>query len=278
MRRALLPALLLPLACRQDFPPSWRITGLRVLAITLDPPDVAPGSGTRVRVVTADPQSRAVSVRWVACPPVQGEETPGDFRCDSTLVRRGDGADFTLDAPPFPIGTASIPVALRFEVCAGGAATVDDAGVGHCAGSESWEATRTLHLRASDRNANPGLDDVLLDGMPWPADGSSAVRVCAPGVTCEHTLRVVAAASAREIYLSGGSDGGVSVPERLTARYYTTVGTLAGETVGDPSETVTSDLAMHWTAPSQAGTASFWFVLDDGRGGVSVATRALTAR
>ena len=271
----LLAAAAACLACRNDFPPSWKVAELRVLAVTLDPPEVAPGATAHVRVVAVDPQGRPLATRWVACPPTTGATAPTNFRCDSALAVRGEGDAFDLPAPPLPGSFPVIPVAIRVGVCAGGAITLDADGAARCSGSDYREATRTLRISARERNANPAVERVLLDGDPWPEDAPPTVPVCPAHGTCQHPIRVVLGAGAREMYSSGGADGGVTIPERITTHFYATGGTLEGAERGDPTEEVTSDMQEKWTAPATAATVDFWFVVDDGRGGVTELTRRL---
>lgn len=262
-------------ACRMDFPPAWRVDGLRVIAVTLDPPEIAPGETTQVHVIAVDPQMRAVSMRWVACPPTVGQTSPSNFLCDSPLAVRGESDRFALTAPQIRAGSAVIPVAIRVAVCAGGEVTIDDAGASHCTGSDSWEVTRTLRISATERNQNPVVESVLLDGTPWPDGVSPRVTACTGRANCVHPVRVVLGDTAREVYLSGGAAGGAMIRERITTHYYATGGTLQTAARSDPTESVTADMQQNWTAPTDAATVDFWFTVDDGRGGVTELTRRL---
>lgn len=80
---------------------------------------------------------------------------------------------------------------------------------------------------------------------------------------------MVLADDAREAYFSGGQDGGVMTHERITTHFYVTDGTLARGQNSDPTESVTNDMTTHWTPPATPGTYSLWFVVSDGRGGVT---------
>lgn len=274
MRPPLLALSLVALSCRQNFPPPWKVDGLRILTVTLDPPEIGPGETTRVRILAVDTQSRPRTVRWSACPPTVASVTMANFLCDSPLEQHGDTESFELTAPRIPGNFPVIPVNLRVAVCAGAAVNIDADGGAQCAGSDSRIATRTLRIQSGARNHNPGVTDVLFDTNPWPESNSPTVARCPAGAMCEHTVRVVLAADAREMYDSAG-DGGVSIPEQITTRFYTTHGTLEGGERSDPSETVTSDMQLKWTPPAEAGVADFWFVIDDGRGGVTALTRRL---
>jgi len=86
---------LMALSCRQDFPPSWKIVGLRVITVTLDPPYIAPGETSHVHVLAVDTNSRPITMHWSACPPTTGSLTPTNFRCDSPLAMQGEGASST---------------------------------------------------------------------------------------------------------------------------------------------------------------------------------------
>lgn len=164
--RSLTLAALCALSCRNDLPPSWKLTGLRVVAITLDPPEIMPGQTAHVRVVTVDTERRALSLRWVACPPTVAALTSGNFQCASPLAVRGEGAEFDLTAPRIPGNFTTVPVALRVAVCAGGAVTLDADGVSHCAGSDSWGGHPHAEHQRARAQRQPGRDGGALRRPP----------------------------------------------------------------------------------------------------------------
>lgn len=262
--------------CRQDFAPEWKLSGLRIVAITLDPPVVAPGASSRVRVLAVDTENRSRAVLWVACPPTLSAVTRADYRCDSPLAVRGTDDAFDLVAPRIPGGFATIPVTLRVAVCAGGALSLDADAHAVCTGSELRESTRTLRISTREPNANPTVTDVLFDDRSTAPDEPLRVSVCppnAPRTQCQHKLRVVLGDDAREPYLSGGADGGVSLRERITTHYYATDGTLDNAQNSDPTETVTNDMLTRWSPPPTPGTVTLWLVVQDGRGGTTALER-----
>lgn len=68
-------------ACGSSLPNAWEIKDLRVIAVTLDKPEVAPGETVRVVVYTDDPDGagRAVTIEYGFCK--NRDASSGEFDC-----------------------------------------------------------------------------------------------------------------------------------------------------------------------------------------------------
>src|SRR5215471_15193968 len=104
--RTIAPLLLIAATClaacqsSSDAPPSF-VSGLRVLAIEAEPPDVAPGGTSTVTALAIDPAGPAPTASWSRCmrAPLAGQAvnpdcvTPGAAGAD--LVPVGSGLTVT---------------------------------------------------------------------------------------------------------------------------------------------------------------------------------------
>lgn len=66
-RLLVLAPLLVTLGCLDDLPQPNHVTGLRVLGIQAEPPEVAPGDSVALRALIVDADDRAVTRTWRAC-------------------------------------------------------------------------------------------------------------------------------------------------------------------------------------------------------------------
>ncbi len=104
MKRALLLAVAL-CGCGNSFAPSSFVSGLRVLAVKADPPEVAPGQDTSLTVLAVDTAGATIQVTWVACTePVLPSGGPVNPECITSgtapfLTPLGDGLAITATTP-----------------------------------------------------------------------------------------------------------------------------------------------------------------------------------
>jgi hypothetical protein len=270
---------LLLLACAPEFPRYGLLDGPRLLALRADTPTLFPTETTVVDALTYDPDGDPVDLSWSWCPWVG--DSNGGFDC---LVAEGDLAAAVPSAVPYDLGTdpiATWPFAVAVAdlqaFCSAAAKTLPPPKGAYfppaCTDSmqiwfraiaevdgETTEAVKevTLAFHAEvERNVNPALDRILLDGTSLD-DTPSAAR--------EDTLdwdavptKDAAQESAElgrteELLWTWFSSAGDSLWQRT--------GTIDGEVSLDDAST------NEWTAPDEAGDVDFAVVLRDERGGV----------
>jgi hypothetical protein len=135
----------------------------------------------------------------------------------------------------------------------------------------------SLYVYDDQRNANPVLNDLLMD---WPAhpeiqngkrDGASvAIPPCLPGASCPtYDLKVdFPLPHVAEKDTGSGSD---NLDEQMWVAYYATGGSF------DHPLRLVNDAVQHWnedngakfTAPAETGPVRIWAVVHDNRGGVA---------
>jgi hypothetical protein len=135
---------------------------------------------------------------------------------------------------------------------------------------------KRLFVRTEDRNENPPIDGVTIDGRPWGEDDVPSVAACdvdtnvlddCPEAT-HHEIAVEAPSNAAE---SGVTEFGEGFEEQVVVQYYATQGTFEDEV------RILSDTRTKWAASpgSRGSELTFWFVIRDNRGGVSWTSRRL---
>jgi hypothetical protein len=278
--------------CSNNFDPASYVNGLRVLMITGQPPEVAPGHSTSVRALVVDTQGRPIDVAWFAClqPPLQGQAvSPAcvSGQDGGSLQPLGTGMQVTVAVPAMPsIKTLGLPDA------SGGLYLPLVAQV--AAGSDSLVATYGLRVdyMGEPLNQNPQLASVstVTAGPGGAADAGGAGEVVTPIDAAtplpvhagdQLTLRVAFAAGSAESYqITTTSTAGQmmtrTVSETLSVSYFVTAGTLSGGTSGveRPDEV----LALDKNLPPSGGTIDLWVVGRDERGGADALHRTLVVQ
>lgn len=276
------------LTCADALPPVWRVERLRVLALTAEPPEPAPGSPTEVRVHWADAPhapARAIVARSWLCP----LPPDGDPRGCLPLLRAG-GTPFVLNGP-FPtlrVGPEVLVGApdwlLFLAVCPEEVARWDE-GLGRpacptdaalpLASQEGVLTYRRLSVREpSLANHNPAIDRVRVGTSCALHEGDFLSLTSCPGATAGAvSLTLFPVAGSAEATASGS-------PESLLASFFVDAGTLdAARAIPSASAPDGADgaLTVHWTPPA-SGTTRFWCVLRDGRGGEAALSFTLALR
>ncbi len=263
--------VLLALGCTDSLPEVSRVDKLRLLAVRLDPPEVAPGEMAMVAPLAFDPARRPVVFAWAACDPRLLLEDPAD--CTGalavSLLDNGDGrAMFSVDgvlatfrgrpapAAPDPAAAAALaegrrivlPLVLKVR-----------------AGNDTITAVKRLVWSpgASARNHNPQVLYVVASRQPL--DEQIARRIPA-GLTVP--VGVVQQGLDFEVHDPDGAGPEGPRPERHHAHWFATAGTfLHDETVSGQTVDGPRSEENEWTAPEEAGTVRLWVVVTDGRGG-----------
>jgi hypothetical protein len=269
---------LLLFACGPELPRYGLLDGPRLLALRADAPTLFETETTVVDALTYDPDGAPVDLSWSWCPWV-GDPNSG-YAC---LVSEDDFAAAVPSAVPYDLGTDptatwtyGVAAADLQAFCSVAAktlpppkgvsfppdctdrmqiwfrASVDVAG-------ETTEAMKEVTLAFDDgveRNVNPTLDRVVLDGTSL-ADAPSAER--------EDTLdwdAIPVEGTAQESAELGRT-------EELLWTWFSS----AGESEWQRTGTIDGDVSIEdaskneWTAPDEAGDVDFAVVLRDERGG-----------
>ena len=302
LRRSLMrdwgPAILATffgMGCAPSFDPaslvaSTRVVGARVEAAGPDDrASVAPGESANVTwLVTAPAQVPPLGWAFALCTPDAGDA----LGCTSTplAVFQGTGnpplAPIVVPAADALAGADHLT--LYGRVCDTGAPVFDPTtGNPSCSDGPGTTASVAIHVQApGDVNHNPSLDGAFtFDGQPWPAAFGDPC-VTGPSVVAgseAHVMELVTSGGDRETYTAIVGDPPVPTPEReaLQISFFTTAGKLKSpfafvEAADGSDETPVTD---KWNAPKVADVTAplpvtFTFVVRDGRGGTTWATRA----
>lgn len=303
---ALLLIATLTAGCAEQLPSPAVISKLRLLAITAEAPEVAPGTDVHLRAIWFDgsPEApREVHYLWRLCPEGADREPRACLSPSRGIdlaagaVRSGDG-DLALTIPASRLALAPGESAATWFVLLVMCPTlppVFEASLGHfvCPSEadvpnerrEGIQAVRRLTVRdGSDPaqpplNHNPVIARVRVGGVDVPEGGRATVFACPAldaGVMCAGTpLALYAAEGSIERRVDGA-------PETLLVSFFTTAGgsfdrpravASEGHPLGEDGS-----LGATYYPPSRSGPARLWLVLRDGRGGDAVRSIELDVR
>jgi hypothetical protein len=253
----------------QNFPdpPVTFVSGLRVLAIEADPPQVAAGGSTTVTLLAVDTTGATPSATWNQCsrPPLAGEAVNPDCVTHQTapyLQPIGQGSTITTTMPEVtaeslgePDATGGVYLPLVVEVSDG---------------TDALTAVYRLRLgNAAPANANPTIASVYTvdaAGAMSPLDEAATPVVHAGDAL---TLGVTFAPGSAETYL--GPDG-TATTEVLTTSWFCTAGDLSVEKTSEiQPQTV---LRLDQRLPVAQSQIDLYAVARDERGGTDYAHRA----
>jgi hypothetical protein len=266
-------------SCSGELSPQSLVERFRILAVRADVPEPSPGDTVTLDALVADPDGagRAVSYLWVAC--VLGPSRDPQACADPSgggIIGVGFAATFSFVAPALAGGETAAQVLLTFSGCAGGTFTLPmdggtPSGTPECAGGDAATAyKRVVVSTATERNHNPSLATLSLDGESW-VEGPAVTRTaCVEGSTCTPlevgaTLGPGSAENWTEIVF-----GSPQVrTEEVFVSWFATGGSF--ERIRSGGE----DPKVKFTPPKEPGTLDFWFVVHDGRGGTDWTSRQM---
>lgn len=296
-------ALLLAGGCqRPDISIETYVSGLRILGIKAEPPEVPPGQTSTLTALVVDTQGRTIDGAWAYCEntPPAGSRINNDCILNDTasyLYPLNPGLSTTIVMPTVdpmvlgmadPTGGVYLPIRGKFT-----------------AGTDSAIAVYSLRVgMGSPPNQNPsivGIYQVMpgagngpdgggpVDGGPDGgsfSDGSELLTPIDPVTPMivhsgdKIILRAIFSATSAETYSAPGrpTDGGTGMPrmatERLNVVWFSTAGTIRpGMTGGPPPDSV---LTIEGNLPSSGSTIDLWAVGRDGRGGLDYQHRTLS--
>ncbi|MCU1278175.1 MAG: putative lipoprotein [bacterium] len=252
--------------CSKSFDPPSYVSGLRVLAIKAEPPEVAPGQSSTVTALAVATDGAAIAFAWSECDkaPLPGQAINRDcFTTDlsmqSYLTNIGSGATIDFLMPMVsatdlgePDATGGVYVALRAD-----AATSQEA---------STSSYRLRLAGPSAPNRNPTLAGVFQGGGISELDAAQPPTVHAGD---ELTLRGVFSAGSAESY----SVAGRAVTELLTIAWFATSGSFNSDVTGESTDTV---LKLDKNLPPSGSAIDLWLVGRDERGGTDYVHRTLS--
>jgi len=287
-------------ACDFGFKPQGLVEDLRVLGVRSTPADLAPGETAKLEALTPDPSGQPTTVLWLgceadpfnlnrtACADTQLLDDPasfvgGELPNGVSLIGFNQTAAYSTPPSLFDVLPVDDPRRISGTVGQVLALAVAEA-VSPFATKEELEAlfdrVKRKELRSivsifrvhvsesPERNANPVLGALTVDGVAWPEGAPLAVT---PGAPVTVDLEVPDADF--EPYTSLTPDGPVASQERLLVSWYSTAGRLA-----PPRAALREDVKTVLTPPGSgdatdpvpaARTATLWAVVRDTRGGQS---------
>jgi hypothetical protein len=281
-------ALLAGCQSNNHFAPATYVSGLRLLTVVAEPPEVAPGQSTTLNAYIEDPQERDLNIHWSLCTaPRPADSGPIADACqtDPTVLSPvGDGAQipFTMPSPDpavlgLPDSSFGVYLPIRVDFSASGDGGTDS-------GSAFYRLRLGLGLQPP--NQNPIIDDVL--GVALPDVNASLGKQPSPQPFSEATpievgtregVRLQAGIDPQsdETYLVPTSETTTQmVTEQLRAVWYASAGDFNNPVTGLSKPDTTFKLDNY--QPSSGSLIDLWVVVTDERGGQAISHRSLLAR
>lgn len=295
MKRALLMVLC---GCGVQFTPETVVNSLRVMAVTAEPPEVAPGQQTALSILWGDPQRSAsdVSFIWVGCEPDPLDL--GRSACNdasilikpslitnyppglkllgfSNVASYASAPDVFSVLPPEDVirkngsvgQVLAIVVAEKISVTATGPEL--EAIFKRIETKETPTAiaiTRIVVSEKEQKNHNPVIEGLTFDGAPLAQNSRLQVRAGQ-----QVALGVSVSADSRESYVEYQPSGEVTKTETVVGAWYSSAGRFSQERFD-----VTSTVGTTFTAPGSAEfpedpvperrAQQLWLVVRDNRG------------
>ena len=273
-----------------------QVEEFRVLGVSADPPEIAPGDGIRMSVLWADPEGegRPVSFAWVGCAGLL--KAPAAFEsCEMVLPPVTGTADEGMDAIDIPYTPQEemkkrmkehdmdfIQLTFIVLMCAGGELPAADeyAFIGEmedistlCEGGDGIAAYKTVTIsNAEDPQRNPEIENLLLDNvelLPDDEGGVGTIR-CAETEGCgaEAALSLRLTPESLQTYEVIEDGEAVTVEESLYVSWFVTDGDVEISGGGSETDDPLGPIENTWR-PETPGTHTIYAVAHDSRGGVS---------
>lgn len=259
--------------------PASLLKGLRVLAIEAEPPEVAAGQQSTVRLLATDDANAAPTIGWHVCllAPLAGQSVnPGCLADAAASGAAGSGAVLPLGEGPAV--TVTMPA-----VAPGAFGRPDSTGgvyltlVARVVGvNDRVDATYRLRLAGPlPPNNNPRLEGIVIGRAP---ESSSAVMDETIPVQAGDRLflRAAFATDSAETYTVPQPDaaGGTRmVTEVLTTSWFATAGTFSVPRTGDAQPQ--TELLLDANLPAPGTVIDLYAVGRDERGGTTHLQRKL---
>lgn len=285
--RALIAIVLLG-ACGSDFDPPSLVTGLRVLAIQAEPPELSPGETTTLSILRAGPLPDGTTFHWDWCRKAHQTGQSGTIDPDCVtnqtadfLVPIGDGEQiqFTMPDVAYDKGQLGIPDAtlglylpLRLWISYPG----DPAPLNQNPLKAFYRLRLHIAQNPSPPNHNPKLTGIFQE--VGPDGGMTDMQLDENGalvakVGSKVTLRTYVDKGSDEPYLglSGDPSSMMLMPHTEEPRFFwfTAAGKYSEDVTGEPKPDTELDLgdSKHYAPTGQP--FDIWVVVHEERGGVS---------
>jgi hypothetical protein len=268
---------------------------LRILAVRADPPEIAPGAGTALTTLWADPKGggRDVTFVWIAA---AGQiDIASGFPCATPLappqiVTNGENGDhYEISTTPDDLieqlamtDETCAKITILVLACAGGTPpSADDfAQLGSldlksdlCRGGEGVVATKVVRVSRNEApNMNPSIDSFAIAGLAIP-QGQSEIQIplCLPNTACKDVpLDAILAQSSFEAYPTSYVMPGATgySDEVLYISWFATAGEFDNDRSASdsPEEPASNRLSL---AVDDPDSLTLYIVAHDNRGGTS---------
>ncbi|HEY3253282.1 MAG TPA: hypothetical protein VGJ91_05015, partial [Polyangiaceae bacterium] len=289
------------LGCAPDFEPGSRVNSFRVLGQQTDLPFAKPGETVNISSLSYDPQGRSITWAWGACvnpdaSTVQGclDKIGADAAASGGSAVLSQGPELSSFSYTVPSNTLDVlPEAARASAMVGvlsiacpGDLNLDqesnnlpfsckEAGTGRVLGLDEFiVGLKRIQVRATDRNQNPEIEQVLFDGADWPEAEVKQVIGCDTDGNdykpcAEDTKHKIGARPTAASVESGRTEFGVDFTEQVIIEYYATEGVFEHEIK------IAADPETGWAARKAASgkDLTLWMVVHDDRGGATWAER-----
>ena len=299
----LLAVLLSLTACSYDFERTSEVLDRRILAIQVEPPELAggtaPPSSVQARALVVDPGAplAVTEVSWWSCmfperAEIQGDD--GEARCpdsEATVLHASGEAPLSAISQSIPV-----PEEVAGVLASGLDVSAPQLQVQLQAGSDAGElfGIKVVTVRAKlpegqEPNRNPVLQGLTLDGADWPADsprtlkygecpderktevgGAEGTRVS----VCEHEIEPLFDEATAQFFQARGISGQLETQrERLRFAWFADGGSFRNNQTRqkNPRDPVPDTVGITgvWREPpaKPERATTIWVVVRDGRGG-----------
>jgi hypothetical protein len=277
-----------------ELPSESKIENFRVLGLSAEPPEIAPGEGTRMEILWADPEGdgREVTFAWMGCTGYI-HSSQGIRTCDMVvppIVRTAEEGGDVLEIPSLPEdildyapeGLNWIKVTFIVLMCAGGELPAEDEYVNHrnvsnvntlCDGGEGISIYKNVTIsEADDPQRNPVIDYILVDDTrlePAP-DGAPFEVGCTQKDNCGAKVALSAFFTEESLqsYEVIEFEEPTMVNERMSITWFVTGGDMKTPSAGPAEENRIGPYENTWK-PEEPGTFTLFAVAHDERGGAS---------
>lgn len=299
----LLGLLLAAAGCETGFRPETLIDDLRLVGVRAEPADLRPGEATQLSALVLDPSRAAPpTVLWVGCAPDPYNQNrspcadpavlqdPGSLTGGTGTLPPGvsvigfnQQARYTVPATLFDVlpaedprrQTGTVGQIIAFAVAETVSPTASPEELAALFDRvQKKEVKSVIALfrvavseREGERNHNPQVEALTVDGERWPRGARVLVR---PGVKA--TLDLAVADAALETWTAATPDGPATKTERLLVAWYSTAGRYSQvmTTLREAVQTVFTAPGAEAEDPVPERRAfSLYTVVRDTRGGQS---------
>jgi hypothetical protein len=275
-----------------------KVEEFRVLAVTAEPPEIAPGEGTKLQVLWADPdgKGREVSFAWIGCAgllaPPMGLESCMMLIPPVVLSAEEGGDILNIPATPSdllsyaPEGMSYMKATFIILMCGGGdlpdadeyesIGQVDDIST-LCKDGDGIAVYKTITVsnNTEDPQRNPKIATLKVEGETlYPSDqGATGSVQCIKDDGCgaEIKLAVTLTDDSFQTYQAEENGEMVSVDEELFVSWFVTDGDVDAPTSASTTEDPLGPYEVTWR-PEHEGSFTLYVAAHDFRGGASFET------